>query len=265
MELLTPPSPLVDFFATVRTAPARALLLDYDGTLAPFHVDRRRSFPYPAIQTAVQTILHANHTRVIIVSGRWSEDLLPLLRLDPLPEVWASHGHERVFADGRYQRAVLDEQATHALAAAHEAIVAAELADYCERKPASLALHWRGLNDDTAQRIRDVVDREWIQPTPERYFRVLEFDGGVELCIRGRDKGAAVRTILSELSPAAAVAYLGDDNTDEDAFKALRGRGLGVLVRATHRATAADIWLQPPAELLSFLTEWHASASAAPP
>lgn len=263
MELLTPPSPLVDFFATLRQAPARALLLDYDGTLAPFHADRRRSFPYPEIQTAVQTILHANHTRVIVVSGRWSEDLLPLLRFDPLPEVWASHGHERVYRDGRYRHAPLDADATGALAAAYHAIVSAQLTDYCERKPASLALHWRGLDDDTAQRIRTVADRQWAQLSA-RHFRVLEFDGGVELCIRGHDKGAAVRTILSELPSAAAVAYLGDDNTDEDAFKALRGHGLGVLVRPIHRATAADVWLRPPTELLSFLSEWHRAAVAAP-
>lgn len=262
MELLTPPSPLVSFFANLRHAPARALLLDYDGTLAPFHVDRRRSFPYPEIHSIVQTILQANHTRVIIVSGRWSEDLLPLLRFDPLPEVWASHGHERVLSDGRYRHAPLDADAARALAGAYAAIVDAQLGDYCERKPASLALHWRGLDDDTTRRIRDLVERQWAQLDGGRHFRVLEFDGGVELCIRGRDKGAAVRTILSELPPAASVAYLGDDNTDEDAFKALRGHGLGVLVRPHHRATAADVWLRPPTELLSFLSEWHRAAEA---
>jgi trehalose-6-phosphatase len=58
-----------------------------------------------------------------------------------------------------------------------------------------------------------------------------------------------------------AAAYLGDDATDEDAFKAIRGRGIGVLVRPQFRATAADFWLKPPEELLEFLERWHATGA----
>jgi len=65
-----------------------------------------------------------------------------------------------------------------------------------------------------------------------------------------------VRTILSEVSPEASVAYLGDDETDENAFHALSDRGLKVLVRGKRRKTAADVWLRPPAELLAFLCNW---------
>ncbi len=60
-------------------------------------------------------------------------------------------------------------------------------------------------------------------------------------------------TVLSEMDRETAAAYLGDDTTDEDAFKAIHGRGIGVLVRPQFRATAADFWLQPPEELLDFL------------
>jgi trehalose-6-phosphatase len=53
------------------------------------------------------------------------------------------------------------------------------------------------------------------------------------------------------------IAYLGDDLTDEDAFKALKGKGLSVLVRDTQRDTLADCWLTPPDELLDFLHHWY--------
>src|SRR5438270_891959 len=72
----------------------------------------------------------------------------------------------------------------------------------------------------------------------------------------GRDKGDAMRAILMETNPDAAVAYLGDDQTDEDAFRALKGRGLTALVRPESRPTAADIWLQPPQELIEFFDDW---------
>jgi trehalose-6-phosphatase len=66
-------------------------------------------------------------------------------------------------------------------------------------------------------------------------MELLEFDGGIEMRMPGRDKGDAVRTILDEIGPEAPVAYLGDDATDERAFLALGTRGLSVLVRPESR------------------------------
>jgi trehalose-6-phosphatase len=65
-----------------------------------------------------------------------------------------------------------------------------------------------------------------------------------------------VHAVLSETSADAAAAYLGDDITDEDAFRAIKPRGVAALVRPELRDTAADVWLQPPQELASFLQLW---------
>ena len=86
------------------------------------------------------------------------------------------------------------------------------------------------------------------------------FDGGIEFRAQGTTKGSAVRTILSEVGEHTPVAYLGDDSTDEDAFRALGDRGLGVLVRREPRATAADLRISPPEELLDFLKRWMAAS-----
>jgi len=51
-------------------------------------------------------------------------------------------------------------------------------------------------------------------------------------------------------------AYLGDDTTDEDAFQAINGLGLSILVRPVWRPTAAQLWLKPPGEVLHLLTRW---------
>lgn len=252
---------LAEFFNRVRCASARILLLDYDGTLAPFRSDRNRSTPYPEILPLLQSLFTAQHTRVAIVSGRPAQDLLPLLAISPPPEIWGSHGHERLLPNGDYRTGVLAADAVAALARAYDAVTAAGLSDYCERKPASLALHWRGLADDARTQIATLVHRHWEPLTASRHFRLLDFDGGVELCIRGHDKGAAVRTVLAEAPADTVVAYLGDDTTDEDAFKAIAGKGLGVLVRAEYRPTAATAWLRPPGELAEFLAMWHRCAT----
>jgi trehalose-phosphatase len=62
---------------------------------------------------------------------------------------------------------------------------------------------------------------------------------------------------LSEVSEDSVAAYLGDDVTDEDAFRAIKGRGLSVLVRPEHRETEADVWIRPPDELLEFIGRWR--------
>jgi trehalose-phosphatase len=58
------------------------------------------------------------------------------------------------------------------------------------------------------------------------------------------------------------VAFLGDDITDEDAFRVLGQRGLSVLVRSEHRETEAQAWLRPPRELIDFLLQWSNNISA---
>jgi trehalose-phosphatase len=104
--------------------------------------------------------------------------------------------------------------------------------------------------------------REFLKHLHEGANLSLEaFDGGLELRALGRNKGDAVRDVLDEEGSLAAAAYLGDDRTDEDAFRAIRGRGLSVLVRPELRETAADWWLIPPADLLWFLGRWHAACA----
>jgi trehalose 6-phosphate synthase/trehalose 6-phosphate phosphatase len=82
------------------------------------------------------------------------------------------------------------------------------------------------------------------------------FDGGLEIRMSDRSKGDAVQSILTEVDIDAPVAYLGDDECDEDVFHVLENRGLRVLVRQHRRETAADLWLRPPDQLRDFLHEW---------
>lgn len=251
LELQTTYGP---FLERLRAAPARILLLDYDGTLAPFCVDRTLAFPYPEVPQKIVRIM-AQGTRVVIISGRPVRELLLLSGISPQPEIWGSHGLERLKADGRYELSSVPAHKDYLLAA-EVMLRDAGLENQTEVKPGGVAVHWRGLDAAKAEKIaRDVV-RLWKPLLDRAPLRLLEFDGGLEIRVAGPGKGDAVRAILKESQPGTAVAYLGDDQTDEDAFQALKGNGLTVLVRPQSRPTAADIWLQPPQELLQFFEEW---------
>lgn len=244
------------FFEKLSTASHRVLMLDYDGTLAPFRVERLQAVPYPGVREILSRILAGGHARVVIVSGRPVAELLPLLGLEPLPEIWGAHGWERRLPDGALEVSEPDPDTREVLDKAYTAVVAEGLESQSERKIASVAVHWRGLDDDRREELRRRVLRLWTPVAEGSGLVIQEFDGGIELRVPGRSKADAVNTVLAETGPDPAAAYLGDDATDEDAFRAIQGKGIGILVRSEYRPTAASAWLRPPEELLDFLSRW---------
>jgi trehalose 6-phosphate phosphatase len=250
---------ITSFMQKLRNSQTSALLLDYDGTLAPFQVDRSSAVPFPGVQEALQDIADLRRTRIIIVTGRSATEIHPLLQIRPAPEVWGSHGFQRLRPDSSPESPKVNPDVAQALANAERWLAYQGLYDHAEPKPGSIAVHWRGLDEATATAIRDKVFLGWSALTKNYPFTILEFDGGVELRLADYDKGSAIRTVLREISPQAPVAYLGDDRSDETAFRALGDRGLAVLVRKYQRHSLAQVWLQPPEELLYFLALWKKS------
>lgn len=258
MQVLNSRVDLDRFYDRLARATTRVLMLDYDGTLAPFHVRPEQAVPYPGVIDVLEELIAGEGNRVVIVSGRPAEEVAALLRPSARPEIWGAHGRERLMPGRGIQAAALPPAARQALAEAR-----ARASDFeqtgarIESKPASVALHWRGLAVPAAAKSRDLAEAAWRPLVDAGALDWLPFDGGVEVRARGADKGSAIKAVLAETGAGAAVAYLGDDITDEDAFRAVKDRGLAVLVRPECRETMADLWLKPPRELLEFLGRWR--------
>jgi trehalose 6-phosphate phosphatase len=250
------PIEIEQFMESVAQSPVSALLLDYDGILAPFCLNRQQAIPYPGMTALLQEITANGRTRVAIITGRSAHEVIPLLAVHPAPEIWGLHGSERLRPDGTCETPRVEEPALCALADADRWLRHQELHHRAEFKTGAVAIHWRGLDEAKAIEIRDRVLLGWFPIAQSAPMELLEFDGGIEMRMPGRDKGDAVRTILDEIGPEAPVAYLGDDITDERAFLALGTRGLTVLVRPEWRKTAAALWIKPPEGLQDFLTRW---------
>jgi trehalose 6-phosphate phosphatase len=244
------------FLQQLKTAPSSALLLDYDGTLAPFHVDRNRAFPYPGVISILERIAQSSRTTVIIISGRPIVELRALLAPMNYLEMWGTHGLERQLRNGSYSCVPISEEEVVALEKAQEWIVAAGLLSRAEIKLGGIAIHWRGLSPAEAEGVQSLALDGWTKIATQSRLKLLQFEAGLELRVSHPDKGDAVTSIIANLEPRAPVAYLGDDLTDEDAFRVLNGHGLRVLVKDTYRETNADTWIRPPQELIDLLERW---------
>lgn len=257
MKVLLPGFDIEDFFEKVSQANKRALLLDYDGTLAPFRIEREKAFMYPDVRGVLDAIISSGNTKLVIISGRMIDDLIPLLGLKRLPEIWGSHGTEQLKTDGSYSVTGLDENILKRFAETDEWIKEKELEGHYEKKPTCRAFHLRGLEKASADKLKSRVLDKWSGITGDGKLNIHEFNGGIELRVAGKNKGDVVEIILSRMGEGAVAAYLGDDLTDEDAFEAIKGRGVGILVREELYATKADLWIKPPEELLEFLFRWY--------
>jgi trehalose-phosphatase len=261
MQILNAHFDETGFYDRLGGSRASVLLLDYDGTLAPFVPQRERAYAYQGVLELVAFLSRECRTRVAIVSGR---SLLDLIRLvGPGFELWASHGLEHRRRDGVIDSPEVPAPLAALLDEASEWIRQRGWDALLERKPFGMALHERADRDMFPIAEPAIVER-WSEPLRQAGLEAFSFDGGVEFRPGGIHKGLVIERILAESGPDAPIAYLGDDSTDEDAFRALRGFGLGVRVHARQAATLADAWLCPPGGLYEFLSRWGAVRRPAP-
>jgi trehalose-phosphatase len=246
------------FFGGFAAQASPVLLLDYDGTLAPFRVDRFTARPWAGVRDLLAGIQRQGQTRMAVITGRPAAEIEPMLALDPPLEVWGLHGAERLYSDGRRQLEQAPPATQARLQELREFLQRDSLGGLFEDKANGVVMHWRGVSRRKAEQIERRT-RELFEPMARMEgLTLLDFEAGIELRV-GRNKGGAVKAILAEAGQHGPVAYLGDDLSDEAAFGAINrlgSRGLSILVRREQRETAAKLWLRPPSELKGFLERW---------
>ncbi|MDH4066295.1 MAG: trehalose-phosphatase, partial [Acidobacteriota bacterium] len=233
-----------------------AVFLDYDGTLTPIVEDYRKALLPEDMRTAIRDL--ASLCPVAIVSGRDVDVVRGLVGLDTVyyagshgfdirgPRGWSRSLEKGVEclpvldAAERQLRRQLDGVAGHAV----------------ERKRFSIAVHYRQAAPVDVETIESVVDRV-LTGHPE----LGKGHGKKVFRIQPRidwHKGYAVMWLLEQLGlepPGVVPVYVGDDITDEDAFRTLAGHGLSLVVRDSEdRPTAADYALAGPDDVRAFLS-----------
>jgi trehalose 6-phosphate phosphatase len=238
-----------------------AVFLDYDGTLTPI-VDRPQDAIISERMREAVSGLAARCT-VCVVSGRDRPVVQELMGVRDLV-VAGSHGFD-IWSP-------VDGTIEHEAASGFEDLLArvtARLQDelgsidgaVVEAKRASVAAHYRLVAEPQRREVAEVVERllaehsEELKVTPGKM--VYEIQPKLDW-----DKGRAVLHLLTALQldrDDVVPIYVGDDITDEHAFEALAGRGIGVFVgepedpEVANRTTAADFRLDSIEEVERFL------------
>lgn len=238
-----------------------AVFLDYDGVLTPI-VDR----PEDAVMSdSMREVVGALAKRysVCVVSGRDRPVVQQLMGVNNLV-VAGSHGFDiwspqegTIAHDAAIGFEDLISEVRDRLRVEAESIPGVVV----EPKRASVAVHYRLADPEHVARVTAAVDE-----------LLNEYSGRLKVT-RGKmvhelqpkidwHKGKAVRHLLQTLkldTDDVVPLYLGDDITDEDAFRALAGPGVGIIVghpedpEVANRPTAADFVLRSTVEVEQFL------------
>lgn len=193
------------------------LLCDCDGTLVPIFPRPQDTIIPPAVLALLADLIACPGLRVGIISGRPADDLR---RFFPLPGLYlaALHGALLTWPEGREEWLVqrpAPEILRPLLAAARE-VAAANPGVVLEEKETGLAFHYRLAR---AGERAALAFAEGVRPLLEQAgLEILRGNQVLEIRPRGVHKGLAVRH-LAQAWPGALPVYLGDDVTDEDAFR----------------------------------------------
>ncbi|GIW43277.1 MAG: trehalose 6-phosphate phosphatase [Candidatus Binatia bacterium] len=240
------------------SAPCVFFFLDYDGTLAPIAPRPELAQPAPEATATVESLAALPRVHVAVVSGRRVQDLRALFPVTGAHYIGA-HGAELCTPEGACRLSVDSEQFVPLLARVRQCLeneFQPLPGVWIEDKGISLACHFRLASPQDRARVQSIVQR--VHGTLHAAGAPLEILEGhcvIEFRPRGVNKGTAVLNLLQAYNPECLPVYAGDDRTDEDAFRALAGRGITIRVGPCNEPTAAEYILPDPTALVAFLKE----------
>ena len=237
-----------------------ALLLDYDGTLTPLVSDPATAYLSPAMQQILTALMHHPRYQVAMVSGRALADLQG--RAAGLALYMAgNHGLQIVGPEIEYchPEAVQLQPQLRTLAQELQQELETIPGAWVEDKGLTLTVHMRAVPTAYVPLVQRRVlhllrsAREAGTLTLRTGKAVLEVRPAIKW-----DKGAALRWIvdhmcLSQSASGIFPVYIGDDETDEDAFHALGAAGLGILVGCDRLYSTAHYYVESVEQARQFL------------
>jgi len=240
----------MDHITQMMSGKKLAIFLDYDGTLTPIVMRPEDAVMSSSMRKIIQELAHI--FPVSVISGR---DRRNVKNLVGLKEIYyaGSHGFDIKGPDLEYEHG---KEFLPALEEAEEYLkqkIKGIKGSLVERKKYSLAVHFRRVEEGDVPKIEQAVNQ-----ADRKYSRLQLSSGKKVFELRPRvdwDKGKALLWLLKKMGldmPHVLPMYIGDDTTDEDVFRVLLSRGIGIVVGEDSRLTSARFRLKDPEEVKMF-------------
>ena len=240
--------------ARVQQAKSLFLFLDYDGTLTPIVSRPELAICPSGVKRHLEKLRDLPGVSLAIISGRSLKDLRKQVGVAGIIYV-GNHGLEIESPDGRHKKIVSPGRTKELKRITQN--VRNSLKEIpgilFEEKGPILSVHYRNVPQKFFARIPQILKEE-LQQWKDRWKMrsgkmVFEIWPNIDF-----NKGDAVREILRTFpSQGLLPIYFGDDQTDEDAFRALKGHGISVFVGPSGSSSEADFFLKNPDEVQEFL------------
>ena len=236
--------------ADFRMAKKRCILLDYDGTLAPYQKLPSLATPSEELIELLKQITADPSNEIVIISGRDVTTLdkwLGQLSLNMIAE----HGACIKYRGTEWKEQIaINTEWKDQVRPLMQLFVDRCAGSFIEEKKSTLAWHYRNTNQELGFVRSRELRNSLLQLTANTALQVVDGNKVLEVRMVGVDKGIAALSMITGLDPDF-ILCVGDDATDEDMFRAIRDKAYTIKIGRAN--TSAEFTILSQKEVFPFL------------
>ncbi|MGZ3937752.1 MAG: bifunctional alpha,alpha-trehalose-phosphate synthase (UDP-forming)/trehalose-phosphatase [Flavisolibacter sp.] len=236
--------------ADFNKAKKRCILLDYDGTLAPYQKLPSMAAPSEELMQLLKQLTQDPSNEIVIISGRDVKTLEKWLGELPLNMI-AEHGACVKYRDEDWKEQVpINTEWKEQVRPLMQLFVDRCAGSFIEEKKSTLAWHYRNTNQELGFMRSRELRNALLQLTANTPLQVVDGNKVLEVRMVGVDKGMAAVSMIAGFEPDF-ILCIGDDVTDEDMFRAMRDKGYTIKIGRAN--TSAQYTILSQKEVFPFL------------
>jgi trehalose 6-phosphate synthase/phosphatase len=243
------PAQVREIAASFRKAARKLIILDYDGTLVPFHNDPAKAVPDTSLRNLLKDLSGTRGVDLAIVSGR-NKEFLESIFEDLNITIFAEHGALRRI-DGKWENVYRKDLSWQAeIIRIMKDVTDNTPGSHIEKKKTSLVWHYRRSDKWLANMRSAQLVNKLVYPCTRRHLHLMRGDKIIEVKPSEYTKGTTIRNFY-RYTDYGFILAAGDDTTDEDMFEVLQGKA--ATIKVGRPSEKSKYTIQNSGELLKLL------------